>query len=686
MKKLLLVPICLLSFLAMGQSDSLLLLHYFQPEKGLMLKWLPASYDVFEQGFRSGYNLYRAEIEVVNGVEKAGGFVRLNTKPFTYWPYEKLEEEMKRDPDLESARIFIDGAEEVLSRAPADNMASAVDEAKSRDFIHVLASFAVISKNKVAEALGMYYLDNTVSPDKKYLYKVEVAGKPELHNFLLVFPLKNVSAEKVFGLTARLTPGAVYLGWFNNNNKNFPYYNIYRAEKKGGPYIKLNDIPMTGTAGNADFSSNTSMYVDSIKQYNKTFYYKISGVNAFEREGVASDPVEIKTFYMLKTAPVISGSSNPQGQDIDVSWAVDPEDKPYIRGFSVFRAAKAEGPYIKVSKELIKPEKQSFLDQTEKSSSNYYVISAYGSGGDSLLSLMHAHLLVDSVPPSKPVIVSGICDSNGIVTIHWKRNTERDMLGYRVFKSDRLEGEPLRVIPGHTADTMIVDTVDLKRPFNKVYYRIAAIDQHFNPSVPSEYIHVVLPDINPPVNGFFKEYMVGMNGIKLTWENSGAYDLKSMHLLRKSDEEFEYRLIKSFGGDSLKIAEYTDTNTRAFVTYDYVLDAEDFAGLRSGYSNVLSVQQLDKRKIQAVTNLRAIVSRDNKMIKLSWDFPANAKGFRVYRSRNGGPLEVYEFVKGDKREFYDTWLKPKSSYIYLMIAELAGGYESGYSNKIEVIY
>ncbi len=686
MKKLLFIPFLLIVCLAFGQSDSLVLLHYYQPEKGLMIKWIPASYEVFEQGFKTGYNLYRAEVKSVNGGEKTGEYLKLNAEPISYWKKDKLDAEIKKDPDLEIAAMYINGTDEMLKRPPAKNAAEAVKDANAKEMFHLLGSFTAISKNKVAEALGVYFLDNTVAPDKKYLYKIEVAGQAMIKGYLLVMPLKNATKEKTLGVNARLTPGAVYLDWFNNGNRNFPYFNVYRSEKKSGTYTKLNKIPLAGTSGNAEFSENTSMYIDSIQQYNKTFYYKIVGVNAFEAEGIPSDPVEVKTFYMLKNYPVITDSKNPQGQEIEISWAIDPEDKPYIKGYSVFRSDKADGTYFKVHKDLLKPEKQIFLDQTEKGSSNYYIVSAYGASGDSMNSLMHMRLLVDSIPPSKPEIVFGVCDTNGIVTIRWKKNEEKDMLGYRVFKNDRLIGEPLRVIPGHTVDTMIVDTVNLKRPFNKVYYRIAALDQHFNPSVPSEYFHVVLPDLNPPTNGYFKEYQVGMSGIYLTWERSSAYDLKSMILLRKSDEEFEYKTIKVFSGDSLHISAYTDTSTRAFVNYQYILVAEDHAGLKSEQSKPITAQQLDKRKILAVSELKAIVSKENKMIKLSWQYPGNAKGFKLYRSRNNGPLETYEFIGGEKREFYDKWLKPKSKYTYLMVAEINDGYQSGYSNKIEVTY
>lgn len=196
MKKLLFIPFLLIVRLAFGQSDSLFLLHYYQPDKGLMIKWIPKSYEVFQEGFKTGYNLYRAEVKSVNGGEKTGEYIKLNTEPISFWKKEKLDAEVKKDPNLEIALMYINSTEEMLKRPPAQNPAEAVQDANTKEMFHLLGSFTAIGKNKVAEALGVYFLDNTVTPDKKYLYKIEVAGQAKIRGYLLVMPLRNATKER----------------------------------------------------------------------------------------------------------------------------------------------------------------------------------------------------------------------------------------------------------------------------------------------------------------------------------------------------------------------------------------------------------------------------------------------------------------------------------------------------------
>ena len=222
--------------------------------------------------------------------------------------------------------------------------------------------------------------------------------------------------------------------------------------------------------------------------------------------------------------------------------------------------------------------------------------------------------------------------------------------------------------------------------YTKIYYRIHALDGHYNPSLPSEYLEVELPDFNPPTSGFVSSFSVGMSGIQVKWKNSKSKDLETMYLMRKADTDYEFTPIAVFNGDSLSIESFVDTNTVAFARYEYAVQAQDQSGLKSQLSNTILIEQLDKRKVPSVTALKAISSKENKMIKLTWEFNTRATSFRIYRSRNGEDLQTYTYTGGQVREFYDKHLKPRSKYTYQIVAEMEGGYTSGYSETIEIKY
>ena len=687
MKKILLLLSLVFIGNILAQNDSILLMNYYDQNQGAMLKWIPVNSDVFLAGFERGYLLSRAKVIENGGTEKLLPFELLTAEPFHVWPVSKLEKELEKDSSLYVASIFVDGAEELKNMPVPTNEREAIERKQGDGFLHLIGSFSVIADNKVADALGQFFIDKTAELNQKYLYKIEIPGLEQYTSYMLVPNFANQPKEKVLGLNASLAPEVVFLTWYNNGSKNYPYYNIYRSEKLKGKYEKLNELPYVGQQGNAVMNEFSTSIIDSIPEYGKTYYYKVAGVNAFGFEGIASDPVEIKALYLLQNAPKITETEEGVNGEITLNWVFPKDEQKYLTGYNIFRADNGAGPYMRVNPERLSPKTFSFIDDTPKKSSNYYVMSAYGFAGDSTNSLLKAHLLLDSIPPAKPIAIEGKCDTNGILTFKWAANVEADLIGYRLFKTYDLAIEPLRVTSGYTPDTVYTDTLNLKEPFTKIYYRLFALDDHYNPSFPSDWFEIPLPDKNPPTNGSLTEYSVGMQGISLKWQASTAKDLAKMQLLRKSEEDIDYKVLYEIEKEKVaSTLSYTDTSTKSFYTYEYALLTIDESGLESPQSNVFAIKQLDKRKVPAVTNLDALVSRENRVVKLEWDFPMNASGFRIYRQRNDGTLSTHKFVDGKVREYYDKEIKPNSEYTYLIVAQLPGGYPSGYSNKVTVKY
>lgn len=686
MRKIITISAILLSVICgFSQSDTILILNHKAPE-GMMFKWIPKSTELFRIGFDKGYNISRAEVlKTSNGGEELGAYKKLNNEPIHYWDLQKINKVMKTDSSYEMAQFFVSGADEFINKPDAENFGGALEKQQSDDWIHLLAILGMVQENEAADAMGMFFLDKDLLTAEKYVYKIEIIGLPEHDTYAIVFPASAAKDSKISNVAAELVRGATYLQWYDDNNRDFHAYNIYRSTKEKSGYEILNDLPYSDIASASDIKENRAVYIDSFPDYNKTYYYKVAGVNAFEIEGELSDPIEVKTFYQLRSKPrIISTTEN--GQDISLTWEMDEREEEYVKGYNIFRNNTAFGEYEKINKKVLPGNTTNYEDQSEKTNSNYYVITAYGGNGDSTNSLVKAHLLLDSIPPAIPSGVTGVCDTNGVVTLTWDSNSEQDFLGYRVFKAYDTERDAERVRNEFIKDTFVVDTINIKRPFTKIYYRLSSFDDHYNPSFPTPYLEVVIPDLNPPSNGYFKDFSVGMSGISLTWQNSTAYDLKGMKLLRKGDLDVRHREVAFFEGDDLSKTSFTDTTTKSFETYDYRLVAVDLSGLESLPTKPYVVEQLDKRKVTSIDNLEGLVSKENKLIKLKWEFKGNAIGYRIYRSENGSPMRTHKFVKGNVREYYDKWLKPDTEYVYYIVAELRGGYKSGGSKKLELKY
>ncbi len=665
--------------------DSLLFTYHYDANKGIMLKWIPTSYDVMLEGFKNGFELYRAEaVKTGGGGEKLLPFEKLNSETIKHWTMDQIKEGLAKDSALVTPGLIFNDEENLYHEGdiPIDQ---ALDKARAREFMLMWAVSSAVTSNNVASAMGMFYTDVDVNVDKKYVYKLEINGHPEWTNHIIVFPVKGYELEKVSGLSHTLEHGAVTLKWFNNDYEQFTYFDIYRSTKKNKDFIKLNKQPYSGVFGNMVKNTNITTFLDSIPEYNKTYYYKVIGTNAFEAECRPSDVLEVQAYYLLQSAPRINSIETGNGNEVTLEWEQSSADLPYIRGFNIFRADNGEGPYQLVNSKLLSSKNFSYTDKGKKWVSNYYRICSYNEIGDSTCSLLKFHPIVDSIPPSAPRIVVGKCDSSGVVKICWNLPPENDVSGYRIFKSYIKNAEPVRLYPGEIFDTLAYDTISLDEPYNKIFYRVSAVDHMANPSPPSDFFEVLIPDINPPVNGFIRDYEVSKEGIKLLWQNSNAYDLDKMYLLRKDINGLAYDTILDMQVDNL-LESYLDYSTKSGMVYTYALLAQDQAGLYSKLSGEVTIKQFNKEERPSPTNLQAFVSKPNGMIKLVWEYPYPAEGFRILRAGNDGQLKTYAFVNGRKREYYDKTLTPNSKYKYMIMAEMPNNYTSGVSNTIEVNY
>jgi hypothetical protein len=674
----------LLSTSVFSQDSSGIKVIAYNTQDKVFIKWLPESYDLWVKGINAGYSIERFEMNEVAGKWQVISSKVLTSEPVKAWSLEKIQKELPNHPDLQYMDAMLAG--EDMNNIKPDNIDDAVNLQSQKNLVFALGLYSLVLKNKTAEAAGSFFVDSTAQAGKIYLYRVSLSTDKSIKGEELVNRNKLSSNPAISGFDLIGVHKAVDLYWINRPGSGYIYYNIYRAESKKGLFVQLNDLPFIGDISGS-FDEKRFKYADSVPDLNKTYYYKIAGINAFEKEGPPTAVLAGAAAYFLQRAPMVHDGEADKNQQVELAWDLYEEEKPHVKNISVYHATSATGNFVRVNTKPIAPEVTFFVDERkDKSNSNYYRVCAFGQAGDSVCSILKGVFLVDSIPPAPPIIVSGICDTNGIVTVKWKKGPERDMLGYRVFRTYFTHKEPNRLTVGYISDTVFVDTISIKSGYKKVYYGVAAIDQVYNASALSAYYTVLIPDKIPPVNALFTDYAAGYKGITLEWQTSTAEDIKTQYLYRKSELEFQWQTMAKFRGDSLNVSIYNDTLTKSNIWYEYKLVAVDSAGLSSQDSKILRIQQPEKDPFPIVENLRAIVNKENKMVKLSWDFNKNATGFRIMRAKKGEPLETYTFVKGSKREYYDSYLIINTEYVYSVVAEIPEGRKSLMSNKVEVKY
>ncbi|ABG60685.1 fibronectin type III domain-containing protein [Cytophaga hutchinsonii] len=653
---------------------------------GVLLKWLPSNYNLWMEGTRVGYNIQRSEVQLKDGKWKVITTTLLTSEAIKPWSNERITNEAKTNPELNNAKILIAGRLLQENAQPGTSTSNAAEIQGQKEYVYVMSLLANLLKNKSSEAMGLFYEDKTALPGKTYLYEVTVNTAKKIKGSEVVTMNQPVALPNVMGFDFYVVNKSVELYWLQPKYSGYFAYDVYRSLSKNGTYEKVNNNPYLGELG-LTVDEKRMVFIDSFPEMNKTYYYKVKGINAFEQTSAFSEILTVKAVTFIQYAPNISKASSKDNIRIDLEWEVNPVDKENVASFSVWTAKTQNDVMKKLNDKPISPKTYTYTDaRLNKPTFNYYRVCAYGYTGDSTCSLLKDGFLVDSVPPSKPIVVSGICDTNGVVTLIWKKNKEADMYGYRIFRTFYKHKEPTRITDSTYKDTVYIDKVDVNSGWKKIYYAVVAIDEVFNASRQSQYVEVLLPDKVPPTNAVFKDFKTGYSGITLTWSPSSSDDVKYQYLYKKSEFEFQWQQFVRLGGDSLKITSIRDTLTQTDVWYEYKLVAEDSSGLRSPEEQVIRIQQPEKDPFPQVTNIKAVASRPNKMIKLTWDFNKQATGFKIMRSQNGQQVETYEFVKGTKREFYDTWLTTNTEYTYAIIAELPDGRESVMSVVIKIKY
>lgn len=684
MRILIIASLFLQSVFCFAQATDSIRVVTFNTKDKVLIKWLPENYELWMRGMKQGYIVERYEVEKVSDKWKVVRKDILTPQPVKPWSRDKIRASIADHPDLNNIDVMLAG--EDLNTLVPEGLKESADLQGQKQFVFALGLFSLVHKNIVAEAMGSYLVDSTAKPGKTFLYKVKLNQANGGNGEAIVNRAIMSATPKITGFSLVGVHKGVDLFWLNQQRSGYIYYDIYRSASKNKDFIKVNDAPYIGEIA-LTLDKNRVKFTDSVPELGKTYYYKVVGINAFEKESPPTEPLPGIGAYFLQKAPVFTKGESENNLDVSLEWQVYADEKPYVKGFSLFHATSPGGNFIKLNKDLLKPDNTSFKDlRKDKGSSNYYTICGYGAAGDSVCSVLKGVFLIDSIPPAPPVIVSGVCDTNGVVTLTWKKGPEADILGYRIFRTYYEHKEPNRITVEYITDTILTDSISLKSGFRKVFYGVAAIDQHYNASPLSIYFPVAIPDKIPPVNAFFKDFITSYSGINLVWKPSPSDDIKTQYLYRKSELEFQWQKIGIFRGDSLKVSSYRDTLTKSNLWYEYALVAEDSSGLTSKKSDILRIKQPEKNPFPVVKNLRGIVSKENKMVKLSWEFNMNATGFKIMRGKKGEPLETYTFIEGSKREFYDKFLTTNTEYIYSVVAEVPEGRQSLMSNKIEVKY
>lgn len=306
---------------------------------------------------------------------------------------------------------------------------------------------------KVASVSTTEYADTAAENGKTYYYYV-IAEKDGvaagLRSDVVSAAVELTVVEPVVG--ARQADGKPALHW--NKLKNATSYQVYRAEKKDGKYVRV-------------FTTNGLTYTHVSAEAGKTYFYKVKAVFA-DGTNQFSEVVSA-TFrpVSLNFAPV-AGNRSTDGKPT-LHW----NKLQNAVSYQVYRADSKDGKYVRVftTKGLTYTHVSAQLDKTY-----YYKVKAVFSDGSTVFS----EILSNTCTCGRPEVTVGHRAADGLPRLKWAPVDGAQ--SYAVYRATKADGKYVRVFK----TTGTTYTHISAQPDTTYYYKVVAVTPQSHTGVFSE--------------------------------------------------------------------------------------------------------------------------------------------------------------------------------------------------------
>ncbi|MDL2262994.1 hypothetical protein LJC11_05795, partial [Bacteroidales bacterium OttesenSCG-928-I21] len=523
-------------------------------QDSIMLRWAPTDKEVWSLGNQYGYVVERYTILRQGKQPSETERLQLTPEPLKPAPVEQWEK-YEDDKFVVTAAECIFGEREPL---PAVSPVAIAKQFQAEQNRFSFALYAVDQSVTAARLSGLYWVDKTAKANEKYLYTVHIALPDSLPNdtaFSFTGLSEHQPLTKPAKPTARWDNKKVFLSWEIFYLSHI--YNTYIVEKSsdGNKYTRLSENAMVQLA-DPGISPEYAFWSDSLPDNNSKWHYRVRGINAFGETGPPSDAVVGQGTLPILSAPTVTNKEVIDNKEVRLSWEYPEEMNEYITGFRLYRSNAPDGKKEKIH-EITNGSVRTFTDK-KPGLTNYYVLSVFNNSTEKFTPGHTYAELIDSIPPAPPVGLSGSIDSTGVVSLWWQKNTDSDINGYRVYRSNHPDFEFLLISPELVSDTYFTDSIQLKTLTKNVYYRIRAIDLRQNQSEFGSILELKRPDVIPPVSPVVQRIEEQKNGLLITWTNSSSADVVSHQIYRKASDESVFQLVANVDKKNENQSSYLD--------------------------------------------------------------------------------------------------------------------------------
>lgn len=670
------------SVLCAQQEKSIAILSRSKAD-GVWLRWAPTNVVNWQLGNKYGYTIERFTLKA-DGELEANSQLNLTPtpiKPFTPAEFLPFSE---RSDEVATLEELLYGESSVASGG-ANDLPAIMAKNNALQNNYGIAMLMCDLSIDAAAAGGLFFRDSKAVMGQRYIYRISLNYKSSSVSIepsvIIVSHTEEKPLLQINDLAAEFGNKTVTLKWRTLLHKGI--YTAYFIERSsdGKTYSKVTDLPYVHMSEKLE--SEEAVYVDSLEANQKKYFYRIQGISPFSEIGAYSNIVTGEGREPLSGELILREGKALDKTRIRLAWEFATRLENQIAGFVVSRANSPDGPYIDAFKKPMAKTLREFIDATTFNNT-YYVVKAVDQNGNEITrSFPFLVQIEDTTPPATPTGLSGNVVESGAATLTWKPNTDFDLLGYRVFRSNATHEEPVEVTKEIISQPTFVDTINVRVLDKKVYYNIIAVDRNFNTSEYSAVFALARPDIIPPAAPVLLKTELTKDSVLLEWVNSVSNDIARYELTRFEKDNRLSRTILTWY-PLTPVTKYADRSLTPGHTYSYRISVYDSAGNKSETSTQEILYEPGFRN--AVAQIQSSVDREGKKITIQWKNSLPSVRCIVYKKVNNNPFTIYKTLDGNVESFTDQTININNVYSYKIQAVYTKGIKSMISEEVKIIY
>ena len=629
----------------------------YVPGTGIELRYFPERRVVMETGFRSGFIIERSLAGADDFVEIA------RLLPFDDAQWDDIMEGVTGEALdlLDLARSYLNVA--LTPKGGTFDFETGISDMRRQrgdeDFEHAIFMLTAAREARAAEALAMSYTDQNVVEGQSYTYRVRTVNDPPIYTLIPEpFTIEATVDDHSFENEVFFYEGDTWINFVWEEDSRLSLYEVERMDPATDTFILLTDAPRINLAGRDFDGFHRSTFRDEELENYQLYTYRFYGHTVFGERILFAEVEAMPRDRTPPEAPRLTNLEHHAPREVLLEWEMNDPPAADLMGFVVGRAHQPDEGFQIIHPELLPKETRSFTDTTFiEGLLNYYVIQAVDTAFNVSSSIPAAVTLIDTIPPAKPVFHSGSIDSLGVVTLEVVKNSEPDLMGYRLFRAnhpdhefsvifeyfvdkDSLPPTHMRQDPSPFFDNPVTftDTVTLNSLSPNIYYKVKALDFNFNQSAFSDMIIIERPDTIPPSTPVFKRLVNRTTEVELHFALSESPDVRAHSLYRKTimEEPWEPLAILDEGQTT-----YIDREAAQGVTYYYSLRAVDNSGNYSDFAFPVQGIVYDDGVRPVVESLQISVVEDRAVISWQYDHTDSDNFFVVFRSDDQGRMRQF---------------------------------------------